>query len=150
VQLVFKLQITTTHSRFGDEDPEVLPAPSVEAEGKSTGEEQDEEKEQIRRSIRQEEAAAEVARKAVEEEERRVANLTFNEDALLPCDDMRERAKYIPLRLTYEERKNLRLVNAAINVSDYTTTVDVAFKNKGKYNMHHLWIIQTFVTTSVT
>jgi hypothetical protein len=67
----------------------------------------------------------------MEEEERKIAALTFDHDALLPFDDMRERAKYIPIRLTYEERKNLRLVNAAINVSDYTTSIDVAFKNKG-------------------
>ena len=42
--------------------------------------------------------------------------------------DMSLRARYIPLRLSYEERKDLRRVNAAINVSEYTTSVDVAFK----------------------
>lgn len=36
-----------------------------------------------------------------------------------------ERAKYIPLRLTYNERKSLRLVQAALNVSEYTDKVDI-------------------------
>jgi len=54
---------------------------------------------------RVEDIREEKARAAMEEEERRVAALTFDDDALLPFDDMRERAKYIPLRLSYEERK---------------------------------------------
>ena len=81
---------------------------------------------------RVEEAKHEKARIAMEEEERRVAALTFDPDALLPFENMIERAKYIPLRLTYDERKGLRMVNAAINVSDYTNTVDVLFKKKAK------------------
>ena len=47
-------------------------------------------------------------------------------------DDMLERAKYIPLRLSYEERKSLRLVNAAVNLSDYTNSVDIEFASKSK------------------
>lgn len=35
-----------------------------------------------------------------------------------------ERSRYIPLRLTYEERKYLRLVEAALSVSEYTDKVD--------------------------
>jgi hypothetical protein len=35
-----------------------------------------------------------------------------------------ERSRYIPLRLTYEERKFLRLVEAALSVSEYTDKVD--------------------------
>lgn len=38
---------------------------------------------------------------------------------------MRERAKYVPLRLTFEERRMLRLVEATLNVSEYTDKVDV-------------------------
>ena len=37
---------------------------------------------------------------------------------------MSERAKYIPLRLTYDERKLLRLAEAALKVSNYTNVVD--------------------------
>jgi hypothetical protein len=36
-----------------------------------------------------------------------------------------DRARYIPLRLSLEERKLLRLVQAALNVSDYTDKVDI-------------------------
>ncbi len=35
-------------------------------------------------------------------------------------DSFQERAKYIPLRLSHDERKVLRLVEAALNVSTYT------------------------------
>ncbi|KAG6910775.1 hypothetical protein DXG01_007662 [Tephrocybe rancida] len=35
-----------------------------------------------------------------------------------------DRAKYIPLRLTLAERKYLRLLEAALNVSDYTDKID--------------------------
>ena len=47
--------------------------------------------------------------------------------------DITERAKYIPLRLHYEERRMLRLVEAALNVSEYTDKVDVAgVRDRGK------------------
>ena len=36
-----------------------------------------------------------------------------------------ERSKYIPLRLTLGERKFLRLLEAALNVSEYTDKVRV-------------------------
>jgi len=36
-----------------------------------------------------------------------------------------ERTKYIPLRLTYQERKYLRLLEATLNVSEYTDKIDI-------------------------
>ncbi|KAJ2861150.1 hypothetical protein GGI22_002530, partial [Coemansia erecta] len=46
---------------------------------------------------------------------------------------IKERAKYIPLRLTLRERKYLRLLEAALNVSEYTDKIDVLmYSNKSK------------------
>lgn len=36
-----------------------------------------------------------------------------------------ERSKYIPLRLTLDERKFLRLLEAALGVSEYTDKIDI-------------------------
>lgn len=43
----------------------------------------------------------------------------------LPADWFLNRARYIPLRLTLEERKFLRLLEATLNVSEYTDKVDI-------------------------
>ncbi len=44
-----------------------------------------------------------------------------------------ERAKYIPVRLTLAERKLLRLLEAALSVSEYTDRVDIlSYVSKGK------------------
>ncbi|RHY30040.1 hypothetical protein DYB32_004669 [Aphanomyces invadans] len=45
-------------------------------------------------------------------------------DAPSSTTSMRDRAKYIPLRLTYEERKRLRTLEAALNVCHYTDKID--------------------------
>jgi hypothetical protein len=48
-------------------------------------------------------------------------------------DNYLERAKFIPLRLTFEERKFLRLLDAALNVSEYTDKIDVIiYSDKSK------------------
>jgi hypothetical protein len=46
--------------------------------------------------------------------------------------NFRDRSKYIPLRLEYEERKQFRLLEAALNVSEYTDKVDVYTFHKSK------------------
>ncbi|KAJ1920955.1 hypothetical protein H4219_001008 [Mycoemilia scoparia] len=44
-----------------------------------------------------------------------------------------ERAKYIPVRLTLNEKKYLRLIEAALNVSEYTDKIDIlSYGNKNK------------------
>ncbi|KZV94245.1 hypothetical protein EXIGLDRAFT_673222 [Exidia glandulosa HHB12029] len=43
-----------------------------------------------------------------------------------------ERAKYIPLRLTFNERKYLRLLDAALTVSEYTDRIDTLGYNISK------------------
>jgi hypothetical protein len=44
-----------------------------------------------------------------------------------------ERSRWIPLRLTLEERKLLRLLQAALNVSEYTDKIDILYYgNKAK------------------
>ncbi|KAJ3013577.1 hypothetical protein HKX48_005663 [Thoreauomyces humboldtii] len=50
-----------------------------------------------------------------------------------PGDWFLERAKYIPLRLTLEERKFLRLLEAGLNVSEYTDKIDIlSYGSKSK------------------
>ena len=52
---------------------------------------------------------------------------------------VKERARYIPLRLTLAERKMLRLTEAAMNCSDYTTMVDgQAFKSETRRQQKQL------------
>lgn len=68
----------------------------------------------------------------------------------IASDSVLERAKYIPLRLSYEERKALRLVNAAINVSNYTSAVDKEFKSASRRQHQQLQHICAFLSGLVS
>jgi hypothetical protein len=125
----------------GDEEPEVLENPNQPISDRGGKESKEEDAETVQRRKVQSER-----NKAVQEEERRLAELNFDFDALLPSQSMMERAKYIPLRLSYEERKTLRLVNSAISVSDYTSTVDNQFKSKTRRNHLQLQHIVAFLS----
>ena len=46
--------------------------------------------------------------------------------------DFTDRARYIPVRLTLGERKSLRLLEAALSVSEYTDKVDIVSYSKSK------------------
>lgn len=54
-----------------------------------------------------------------------------------------ERAKYIPVRLTTEERSYLRLVESVISVTDYTGQVDSDFSSTSK--RHNLMLKQVWL-----
>jgi hypothetical protein len=123
---------------IGDEEPEVLKAPDVPGSSSINEARLIEEKKK--------QAAERDHLRALEEEELRVAALKFDADLLLPFENMRERAKYIPVRLTYEERKFLRLVNSAINVSDYTNVIDIPFKGKTKRQHAQLQQVVAFLS----
>lgn len=47
-----------------------------------------------------------------------------------------ERAKYIPVRLTLPERKHLRLLEAALSVSEYTTIIDSPAHSSAAKRLH--------------
>jgi Protein of unknown function (DUF2009) len=53
------------------------------------------------------------------------------------ADTVLERSKFIPVRLSMEERKMLRLVEAAMNCCDYTTQVDQDFSKTKKGRRVH-------------
>lgn len=129
----------------GDEEPEVLEAPGGGSEEVTGIDQVTAAETAVAAKARAQEILA-AKQKAIEEEERRVAEMTFDLDSLQPMDHMAERAKYIPLRLTYEERKSLRLVTATISVSDYTNNVDQVFKNRARRPHVQLQSIVSFVS----
>lgn len=63
---------------------------------------------------------------------KRKTNGRRDDSAAADSDSFAERAKYIPMRLSHDERKLLRLVEAALNVSTYTDEVDVVTYSKMK------------------
>ena len=92
---------------------------------------------------------SEVVEERMVQEERKAEEMELELDVSvpLPSEVMQERAKYIPLRLSYEERKALRLVMAAINVSDYTSVVDTEFKSKARRRHVQLQVRESIVAT---
>jgi len=126
---------------LGDEEPEVLLDPN-------SNEISNEEKEKKRNLelLRAEERRvleAQIAYEAAQSlamMEAKIATQGHKRQSML------DRAKYIPLRLTYEERKTLRLVNAAINVSDYTNVIDIPYKNKAKRQHTQLQQVVAFLS----
>ena len=102
-------------------------------------------------AMEEEKKEKEERRLALEKEEQRAREIfdKMTEEDLfesMPRGNMKKRAMYIPLRLSYEERKTLRLVNAAISVSDYTNVVDIPFKNKAKRHHSQLQSIVAFLS----
>ena len=131
-----------------DADPEVLPAPDA-PNGKpppEVEEDDDAGTKKLSTPRLQQRIAEEEANRLMEEAEAAAAALTFDVDALIPFASMQERAKYIPLRLTYEERKSLRMVVGCIGVSDYTNSVDVKFKSSAKRHHTQLQYIVAFMS----
>ena len=51
-----------------------------------------------------------------------------DEPALTPSEDFLDRATYIPLRLDQDKRRLLRLLEAALSVSEYTNEVSVVLQ----------------------
>lgn len=60
-----------------------------------------------------------------------------------------ERAKYIPMRLTMKERKRLRLLEAVLSSSDYTSKIDVAGKKRGRHVQDQLQEICAVMTALI-
>ncbi|CAK0883839.1 unnamed protein product, partial [Prorocentrum cordatum] len=70
---------------------------------------------------------SELERKKAAEDQYKEVKTSINEDVSQGEDiDFYERAKFVPMRLTYDERKYLRLIDATMHVSHYTDHMDNA------------------------
>jgi hypothetical protein len=70
---------------------------------------------------------SEEERKKAAEDQYKEVKTSINEDAGHGEEiDFYERAKFVPMRLTYDERKYLRLIDATMHVSHYTDHMDNA------------------------
>lgn len=118
----------------GDEEPEVLPPPDGSSDMKRSSpmEEHEEEPDSKRRV----DPPSPIA----------LPEYVPSTEPAVDSTSFTERAKYIPLRLTYEERKTLRLVSATIAVSDYTSSIDIAYRNKARRYHNQLQYIVAFLT----
>jgi len=65
-------------------------------------------------------------------------------------NSVKERAKYIPLRLSMGERKMLRLVEASMDCCDYTTEADKTFKSSTRRTHAQLKYITSVLRGMVT
>ncbi|CAJ1448606.1 unnamed protein product, partial [Effrenium voratum] len=64
--------------------------------------------------------------KAIADQYSEMKTSAKNESSASDAVDFCERAKFVPMRLTYDERKYLRLIDATMHVSHYTDHMDTA------------------------
>ena len=83
-------------------------------------------------------------------EEEMNENMYNNERDDSNYNSVKERSKYIPLRLSMGERKMLRLVEAIMSCCDYTTDVDKEFKSSTRRTYSQLKRIQSVLRGMVT
>jgi len=69
-------------------------------------------------------AASEAERQAREDQYKEVKAASLDDAMGMEDMDFYERAKFVPMRLTYDERKYMRLIDSTIHVSKYTDQLD--------------------------